>query len=357
MSVQPDPDRTYAIRRLFRLGMSPEAAARAVDTDRVTLSLLDHLTGGARTFTRAEAAARAGVSEEVAATVERLIGVTGGQRYSESEIRHLSLFNRVLQLLPGEVAMAQLRGDAPILRNMALRTLDTAEHTFLRDAREAIPDEIDLAVRLAEMTGPLLDTTTELVGQSYRRIVLNLLTSDMVVAALRDDSETVDLAVGFVDVVGYTSLTARIDPTGLGDVLDAFEESCLRMADAHPKVQLVKFLGDAGMFVSLDPVALARGMLRLVEEVTSDDTALGYAPIRGGLAAGPALLRGGDYFGQPVNEAARLTDLARRDTVLVADDMKDVLGGAFKMRRIRPVRLHGIGVRRPYALRGAIAEA
>lgn len=63
------------------------------------------------------------------------------------------------------------------------------------------------------------------------------------------------------------------------------------------------------------------------------------------------MVRGGDYFGPAVNEAARLTDLARRNTVLVADHLRDVLAVGFKLRHIRPVLLHGIGMRRPYAIR------
>lgn len=61
--VDQDPDRAHQIRRLFRLGMSLEAATTAVDGDRITLALLDHLIGGSREFTRVGATARAGVDE------------------------------------------------------------------------------------------------------------------------------------------------------------------------------------------------------------------------------------------------------------------------------------------------------
>lgn len=331
--------------------MSVEAATKAVDTDRVTLALLDHLLGGARKFSRAEAAARSGVDESIVLSIERMAGIRDGQRYSETEIRQLSLFGRLLQVLPEQAFLEQIRGDIPMLRTMAMRTLGTMEQLVLRTAREQIPDPVQLAIRLDEVSRPLLDISTDLIGQSYRRVILSLLTSDMVVRALRDDTETLDLAVGFVDVVGYTSLSGRIDPTGLVEVLNAFEHSCQSMAEEHPQVQLVKFLGDAGMFISLDAGALARGLFWLVQEIQDDDQALGYAPIKGGMAAGPVLMRGGDYFGTPVNEAARLTDLARRNSVLVSDALKDHLDEGFKLRRIRPVRLHGIGMRRPYALR------
>lgn len=356
MFVDRDPDRAYQIRRLFRLGMSVEAATKAVDSDRITLGLLDHLIGGAREFTRAEAAARAGVGEPIAQAIERIAGLPDDVRYSEAEIHHLSLIGRLLQLMPDQELLQQFRGDMPMLRTMALRTLDTAEHVLLRHAREEVTDPVDLALRINEAAKPLLDITTELIGQSFRRIVLHLLTTDLIAQAMRSDEETVDVAVGFVDVVGYTSLSGRIDPTGLGDVLNAFEASCLRMVEDHPQVQLVKFLGDAGMFVSLDARTLSRGIYDLVQPIEDAAQALGYAPIRGGVSSGPTLFRGGDYFGPAVNEAARLTDLARRNTVLVADHLRDALEGSFKLRHIRPVLLHGIGMRRPYAVRDLVAE-
>lgn len=349
----PDPDRARLIRRLFRLGMSAEAATRAVDEDRVTFGLLDHLVGGSREYTVTEAAARAGVPVEVAEVVARSTGGGGVDGWSEADIRHLALVGRALQVLPGETILEQLRGDAPMLRTMALRTLDTAEAAFLREAREQVDDPVELAMRLHEVAKPLLDLSTDLIGQSFRRIVLNLMTSDMIAQALSTDDETLEVGVAFVDVVGYTSLSARIDPTGLGDVLHAFEQSCLRMVEDHADVQLVKFLGDAGMFVSLDPVGLARAVFELVQPIEDEDQPLGYVPIRAGLSSGSVLFRGGDYFGTPVNEAARLTDLARRNTVLVADHLKDLLDPAFRLRHIRPVLLHGIGMRRPYALRDA----
>ncbi len=358
MAVDSDPGRAHAIRRLFRLGMGIEEATAAVDGDRITLSLVDHLLGGPRVHTRDEAAARAGLDPEVAAVLERVSGVADGTRYSEAEIRHLSLIGRLLQFVPDEMVLDQIRGDVPVLRTMALRTLDTAEEVFLRAAREEVDDPIDLAIRLVEVAGPLLEVSAELVGQSYRRVILHLLTSDLIVQALRDDAETIPLAVGFVDVVGYTSLAARVDPTGLDDLLSAFEHLCQATVEGIPEVQLVKFLGDAAMFVSLDPVALGRALYVLTTPIEDEDAPLAYAPIKGGMASGEALFRGGDYYGAPVNEAARLTDLARRNSVLASDELHDVLDGHFKLRRIRPVRLHGIGLRRPYALREVLdAEA
>jgi adenylate cyclase len=158
--------------------------------------------------------------------------------------------------------------------------------------------------------------------------------------------ESVDLAVGFVDVVGWTSLSSRIDPQGLDSVLDAFESRIIEVTAPDPDVGLVKYLGDAVMLVAPEPTVLARALL----DLTTPVPALEDAPLRAGLAAGATLLREGDYFGPAVNLAARLTDLARPWSVLAAEELVEELSPAFEVRRIRPTRIRGIGLRRPLAV-------
>lgn len=354
-------ERARLVRRLLRLGMSVEAATRAVDDDLVALALTDHLIGGRREFSREEAARRAGLDPGMAAAVDRAMGIRSDIRYAEAEIRHLSLVAHLLQLVPAEHLLEQLRADHPALRAVATRSLEMARTLFLDAIRDRDADPVELGMSLAETARPLLDLSAELVAQAYRRLVLDMITSDLVVENLRAEDETIELAVGFVDVVGYTSLSARIDPHGLDDVLTRFESTCQEMVESNEEVWLVKFLGDAGMFASLDPVALAVALHGLVQDRggepdEADEDAeqvdpLVDIPVSAGIAFGPTLVRGGDLFGSAVNEAARLTDLARRHSVLVSDQLKDVLDGDFRMRRLLPTYLPGIGRRRPYALR------
>ena len=121
------------------------------------------------------------------------------------------------------------------------------------------------------------------------------------------------------------------------------------MALAHENVQLVKFLGDAAMYVGVDATSLAATLLEIVLG-TEDEPALEGSPMRGGMSAGPLLMRAGDYFGPPVNTAARLTDHARPGTVLADEHLADDLSG-FYVRRVPPMRLRGVGFRRPVRLR------
>jgi adenylate cyclase len=71
-----------------------------------------------------------------------------------------------------------------------------------------------------------------------------------------------------------------------------------------------------------------------------------------GLATGPVALRFGDVFGPPVNMAARLVNVARRNRVIVDQATADLLSeDAYDTRALpaRPIR--GFGVVEPVAVR------
>ena len=78
------------------------------------------------------------------------------------------------------------------------------------------------------------------------------------------------------------------------------------------------------MFVSPQPAPLVDAALQLVEasEAEGDD----FPPLRAGVALGPALNRGGDWYGHPVNLASRITGVARPGSVLAAQEVHDAVG-------------------------------
>ncbi len=159
--------------------------------------------------------------------------------------------------------------------------------------------------------------------------------------------DTAHITVGFVDLVGYTRLAREIDVRTLGALVERFEALASDIVTAHDG-RVVKLIGDAVMFVAVDPKAACAIALGLVERF-ADDPAV--TP-RGGLALGRALIRGGDYYGSAVNLAARVGELAVPREMLVTDEVAAAArGAAFRFepagRRIlkgfdAPVALHAL---------------
>ncbi len=124
------------------------------------------------------------------------------------------------------------------------------------------------------------------------------------------------VAVGFVDLVGFTPLSHRMDSRELSSFIGQFENRAFRLAAEHGG-RIIKHIGDEVMFVAIDPVAGCELALALMTEFLGE----GIQP-RGGIAFGDVVARQGDYYGEVVNLASRLADLAIPGEVLADDNVR-----------------------------------
>jgi len=119
-------------------------------------------------------------------------------------------------------------------------------------------------------------------------------------------------AMLFLDLVGYTRLTEERGDAAAAALAESLAVLVDRSARAHGGVP-VKWLGDGVMLYFRDPpgaVEAALGMVRRVPEA-------GLPPAHVGVAAGPVVVQGGDYFGRTVNLASRVAAQAQAGQVLV----------------------------------------
>ena len=128
-----------------------------------------------------------------------------------------------------------------------------------------------------------------------------------------EDRDLARLAVGFVDLVGFTALSQELDTKQLIAVIRSFEHRAHDLARRH-RTRVAKLIGDEAMLVAVDPTDAAAFMRALID--TFEDDAV--VP-RGGLVTGDVINVHGDYFGPVVNLAARLVDAAVPGEVLVDD--------------------------------------
>jgi adenylate cyclase len=126
---------------------------------------------------------------------------------------------------------------------------------------------------------------------------------------------------------------------------------------AQRPVQLIKLIGDAAMLVSRETEPLLDAALELVQ--ASEQQGDGFPPLRVGVATGPALSRGGDWYGRPVNLASRITTVARPGSVLTAGDVRESIGDdRYRWSFAGKRKLKGVrGEQRLFRVRPAEADA
>ena len=134
--------------------------------------------------------------------------------------------------------------------------------------------------------------------------------------------ELVELTVGFVDLVGFTSLSHSMTSLELVEFVKDFEGTARETARAH-QVRISKMIGDEVMFVAEESAEAAGFATDLIATFQNDRV----IP-RGGVAAGSLITLHGDYFGPIVNLAARLVDAAVPGEVLVTAPVADLLAGS-----------------------------
>jgi class 3 adenylate cyclase len=119
----------------------------------------------------------------------------------------------------------------------------------------------------------------------------------------------------FADLVGYTALTETACAAAAADLAREFRRLMCSLSRDHGARQ-VKSMGDGVMIWVADAgdaVSLAAQTLERVGTRTD------LLPVRVGVHTGPAVRRGGDWYGSGVNVAARLADRAKPNEALVSE--------------------------------------
>ncbi|HEY8057954.1 MAG TPA: adenylate/guanylate cyclase domain-containing protein, partial [Acidimicrobiales bacterium] len=189
--------------------------------------------------------------------------------------------------------------------------------------------------RLGAFVADVLPNLDDLLVYLYRRHLLAALEGSLLLD--RDDPEHLNptLAVGFADLVGFTKLAHHLEEDELTALIEDFTQAAADVV-AEEAGRVVKMIGDEVMFTSVEPGAATTTALRLVAEIGDHD---GLPPLRAGVAAGPVILRHGDVFGNPVNLAHRLVDVARPGNVLVDETVAGALTPLHgEVQRVHSVR-------------------
>jgi adenylate cyclase len=237
---------------------------------------------------------------------------------------------------PGEKAFTERDADA-MRTVVALRELGIVdEDTLLIVARSmgqgmARMAEAQVDVFRTLSDGMTLDEATFAASKSAREVLPRLeqlvvhvwrrqfaAATERSFATLLGDGHPM-LAVGFVDLVGFTPLAQELSARELLDVITSLEARAFDVAAASGG-RVVKHIGDEIMVVALDAVSGCETVLALMRDLD----ARGIAP-HGGLSFGEVVTRHGDYYGPVVNLASRLSDEAIPGEILVDPGVADAV--------------------------------
>jgi adenylate cyclase len=149
-----------------------------------------------------------------------------------------------------------------------------------------------------------------------------------------DTGDVSEVSVAVIDLRQSTAFMLTHDPSEICALVDDLYFVTSEIAAEH-EVLAGKFLGDGVMLFSRHGSRLLRAT-RVTLEALSAKIPLGAGA---GCARGPVLRRAGDWFGTPVNLAARLSELAAADEILVDDQ---AIPKGFAVATFRTVALRGL---------------
>lgn len=328
LSADPDAaERIALIDALLGWGATVDAVVAACRTGDLPGLAGDLLVNPPGTMTLREISTRLGIPLGDLEDAVRAQGLPvpdpDDRVMTDDDERAMGLVLPGRALFPEDVALQLLRvmgsSVARIAEACVAAYLDSVERVMQEDG----VSELEMAISVREAVGTvdrLADALRPMLARHLHQAIWRSREARRGVT----DYRTVRMAVGFVDLVGYTPLSRSLSTADLADLVGTFEAAAYNSAAAHDG-RVVKLIGDEVMFVALDVEAACQIALALVDH--PEIRASGAAP-RGGVAAGELLMRDGDYFGPVVNMASRVADLAVPLEVLATTAVHDALSEA-----------------------------
>src|SRR5688500_16438318 len=183
--------------------------------------------------------------------------------------------------------------------------------------RHELGQSPDLALKVLESKG---DVAKEAFGSLERFLVYvwrrHLAEALQRAQVLEPQGASVQMAVGFADLVAFSRISRHLDQGELEGLIERFEAVAQEAATAVGG-RIVKTIGDEVMFVADEASQAAEMALAMVEACSRSDAEV---EIRVGVATGELISHHGDYFGPTVNLASRAARAARPNSVLVGED-------------------------------------
>lgn len=316
--------RLALLTELAEAGVPLDELKRAVEENRLVLLPVERVFDvGQHHYTAAEVAESSGLESEFLARLLQALGAPIPENdervYGEADLEAAKRARLFLDAgLPEEGVLETSRLIGISMASLANANRDLVGQVFT----EPGIDERELALRYAAAAKTMSPLLGDTLLHAYRIHLREAIRQAVVTETELSEGRLYgsdDVTIAFADLVGFTRLGESLEIEQIGELTDRL--FALASEAARPPVRLVKMIGDAAMFASREPVPVLEAVLGLVEAARTDE----FPSLRAGVASGQALGRGGDWYGQPVNLAARITGFARPDSVVVAQGVKEAV--------------------------------
>ncbi len=130
------------------------------------------------------------------------------------------------------------------------------------------------------------------------------------------------LTVFFIDIVGYTNRSTRVDMSSLISLVKTFEDIVVPIISGY-NGHVIKKMGDGILAVFRHPVNAVLASLEIQDEMQSHNR---YTVdeerffVRIGLHTGPVIKKDGDIYGDVVNIASRMESAAKPGEILITEE-------------------------------------
>jgi adenylate cyclase len=325
--------------------MEPDGLSARDELERMIL-------GEERVFNALEVAEETGVTVDELRRLWRALGFPEHgleTAFTHADADAVSTLTGVVEsdIIDFDLAVNLTRAVGQTMSRLADWEVATLVHRVeeLEAGTEATGSRTGTAMRMVEQMNPSFE---KLLIYAWRRHLAAAVSRIEALGANEDDLHTTQVTVGFADIVSFTELSNQIEEDRLGDIVEIFESRCADVV-AGRRGRVIKSIGDSVLFVNTDPIRAFDTAEGIIHVIGRDSR---MPDVRLGLASGSVVMRMGDVYGPPVNMAARLTAVARRNRVIIDAATAELLPeDQFETRRLpaRPVR--GFGLVEPVAVR------
>ena len=315
------------------------------------------LLGEEPRLTRVDVAERAGVPLDLAVTLWHQLGfphrADDDVAFAESDVEALRLSAELVR-----IGILSPESQAALVRTWGRSYARLAEWqtTLLAGLAAEDGDRATGLTGLTELANDVLPRVEALQSYVWRRHLASAAEHLLEDASTLTTSES-QLAVCFVDIVGYTTQSRSLDGPALVQWVDGFEQDTTTRVVDHGG-QVIKTIGDEVLFTVADPAAAVEVALALAARGADEDDPI--PAVRAGIAHGSDVRRLGDVFGSTVNAASRLTSAARPGSVLVDAGVHEALAtddeDGWRFRRARRVSAKGFSNLEAWRVRARSAD-